>query len=154
MNRVVRLADIKAEAQIVSDQEQEEQRTPEVNEEQGLNPEHLRMAEALLFAASEPLDAKALGGSLPEGANVPMLLAELQGIYEKRGVTLVCVSDKWQFRTAPDLAFLLRKEQPEQNACRAPPSKHWLLSPITSLSRAPRSKIFVALQFPKGRLMR
>ncbi len=114
MNRVVRLADIKAEAQIVSDQEQEEQRTPEVTEELGLNPEHLRMAEALLFAASEPLDAKALGGSLPEGANVPMLLAELQGIYEKRGVTLVCVSDKWQFRTAPDLAFLLRKEQPEQ----------------------------------------
>lgn len=113
MNRVVRLADIKAEAQIVSEQE-EEQEAPEATEEQGLNPEHLRMAEALLFAASEPLDNRALGVSLPEGANVPMLLAELQNIYEKRGVTLVCISDKWQFRTAPDLAFLLRKEQPEQ----------------------------------------
>jgi segregation and condensation protein B len=79
-----------------------------------LNPEHLRMAEALLFAASEPLDEKALATSLPEGADVPALLARLQEIYQKRGVTLVRVAEKWQFRTAPDLAFLLRKEQPEQ----------------------------------------
>ncbi len=80
----------------------------------GVNIEHLRMAEALLFAASEPLDAKALASSLPEGADVPGLLAELQAIYEGRGVTLVCVAEKWQFRTASDLAFLLRKEKAEQ----------------------------------------
>ena len=42
------------------------------------NPEHLRMVEALLFAASEPLDAKALATSLPEGADVPGLLAALE----------------------------------------------------------------------------
>ncbi|HEX2591774.1 MAG TPA: SMC-Scp complex subunit ScpB [Rhizomicrobium sp.] len=78
------------------------------------NPEHLRMVEALLFAAGEPLDMKALGQQLPEGADVPLLLNELQSVYEKRGVNLVCVADKWQFRTAADLAFLLRKEQPEQ----------------------------------------
>ena len=82
--------------------------------ESGVNPEHLRMAEALLFAASEPLDVKALVSSLPEGADVAGLLAELQQTYEGRGVTLVCVAGKWQFRTASDLAFLLRKEQPEQ----------------------------------------
>lgn len=79
-----------------------------------INAEHLRMAEALLFAAEDPLDAKALETLLPEGANVPALLAELQSHYEKRGVSLVCVAEKWQFRTAPDLAFLLRKEKPEQ----------------------------------------
>lgn len=79
-----------------------------------VNVEHLRMAEALLFAASEPLSKDALKSSLPEGANVKGIIAELQQIYEKRGVTLVCVADKWQFRTAPDLAFLLRKEKPEQ----------------------------------------
>ena len=78
------------------------------------NPEHLRMVEALLFAAAEPLDAKALGASLPEGADVKGILAELQAIYEKRGVNLCCVAGKYQFRTAADLAFLLRKEQPEQ----------------------------------------
>jgi segregation and condensation protein B len=78
------------------------------------NPEHLRMIEALLFAASEPLDQKALSTSLPEGADVPGLVKTLQEIYEKRGVNLCCVAGKYQFRTASDLAFLLRKEQPEQ----------------------------------------
>jgi segregation and condensation protein B len=80
----------------------------------GLSPEHLRMAEALLFAASEPLDTKALATSLPEGVDVLALLRELQRIYQPRGVNLVCVAGKWQFRTASDLAFLLRKERPEQ----------------------------------------
>ena len=82
--------------------------------EQTANPEHLRMVEALLFAASEPLDQKALSTSLPEGADVPGLLKSLQEVYEKRGVNLCCVAGKYQFRTASDLAFLLRKEQQEQ----------------------------------------
>jgi segregation and condensation protein B len=72
------------------------------------------MLEALLFAASEPLDGKALAASLPEGADVAGLVAYLQALYEKRGVNLCCVAGKYQFRTASDLAFLLRKEQPEQ----------------------------------------
>ena len=79
-----------------------------------INAEHLRMLEALLFAAEEPVDTKALATSLPEGADTQALLNELQAQYEKRGVTLLCVAEKWQFRTAPDLAFLLRKEKPEQ----------------------------------------
>ncbi|HWC63663.1 MAG TPA: SMC-Scp complex subunit ScpB [Rhizomicrobium sp.] len=78
------------------------------------NPEHLRMVEALLFAASEPLDAKALSTSLPEGADVRGLLEALKLLYEKRGVSLCCIAGKYQFRTASDLAFLLRKEKPEQ----------------------------------------
>jgi segregation and condensation protein B len=78
------------------------------------NPEHLRMIEALLFAASEPLDAKSLSTSLPEGADVPGLLEALKLLYEKRGVSLCCIAGKYQFRTASDLAFLLRKEKPEQ----------------------------------------
>jgi segregation and condensation protein B len=78
------------------------------------NPEHLRMVEALLFAASEPLDQKALATSLPEGADIPSLLTALHLLYENRGVTLCCVAGKYQFRTASDLAFLLRKEKPEQ----------------------------------------
>jgi segregation and condensation protein B len=110
MNRVVRLIEAEKEIDLVPDRE-DLQAPQEVS---GINPEHLRMAEALLFAAGEPLDAKALATSLPDGADIPTLLAELQTIYEKRGVTLVCVAEKWQFRTAPDLAFLLRKEQPEQ----------------------------------------
>jgi len=79
-----------------------------------VNPEHLRMVEALLFAAGEPLDQRALSTSLPEGADVPALISSLQATYEKRGVNLCCIAGKYQFRTAADLAFLLRKEQPEQ----------------------------------------
>ena len=109
MNRVVRLREVQTEVEIVSGKEE-----TNLRDVTGLDTEHLRMTEALLFAASEPLDAKALATSLPDGADVPALLAELQSIYEKRGVTLVNVAGKWQFRTAPDLAFLLRKEQPEQ----------------------------------------
>jgi len=110
MNRVVRLVEAEKEIVLVPDREDQ----PAPHDLTGLNPEHLRMAEALLFAAGEPLDAKALATSLPDGADIPAILKELQAIYEKRGVTLVCVAEKWQFRTAPDLAFLLRKEQPEQ----------------------------------------
>ncbi len=109
MNRVVRLAEIENETVLASEVRQEH-----VPMMQGLNPEHLRMLEAILFAASEPLNEKALATSLPQGADIPSLLAELRQIYEKRGVNLVRVAEKWQFRTAPDLAFLLRKEQPEQ----------------------------------------
>jgi segregation and condensation protein B len=92
----------------IEDQMEAEQEAP------AANPEHLRMVEALLFAASEPVDQKALTTSLPEGADVPGLLAALEQLYEKRGVTLCCVAGKYQFRTASDLAFLLRKEKPEQ----------------------------------------
>lgn len=94
----------------------EDQMDVETEDKQGesANPEHLRMVEALLFAASEPLDTKALSTSLPEGADVSGLLKSLEESYEKRGVNLCCVAGKYQFRTASDLAFLLRKEQPEQ----------------------------------------
>jgi segregation and condensation protein B len=106
MNRVLRLADIVHEAEPMP--EEELSRLPD------LGSEHLRMLEALLFAAGEPLAAEALVHSLPQGANVAALLSELQQIYQGRGVNLVQVGGKWQFRTAADLAFLLRKEQPEQ----------------------------------------
>jgi len=72
--------------------------------------EELRIVEALLFAAREPMDEAALVRALPEGADVPALLAELAGQYEGRGVTLNRVAGKWAFRTAPDLAACLEME--------------------------------------------
>ena len=73
------------------------------------NPEFVRMAEALLFAASEPLDEESIAARLPEGADVPALIAELVSTYEPRGVNLVQVAGKWQFRTAADLRHLLER---------------------------------------------
>lgn len=70
----------------------------------------LRMLEALLFAATEPLDEKSLAQRLPEGADVKGLLGELQAAYAPRGVNLVPVGGKWLMRTAEDLSFLLQRE--------------------------------------------
>ncbi|MBM3504134.1 MAG: SMC-Scp complex subunit ScpB [Alphaproteobacteria bacterium] len=73
--------------------------------------QYLRMVEALLFAAAEPLDEASLAARLPEGIDLPALLSELGRLYEGRGVHLVKVANKWTFRTASDLAFLLERER-------------------------------------------
>ena len=75
----------------------------------------IRVVEAMLFAAPEPLDEQTLARGLPAQTDVGALLAQLQEEYNGRGVNLVCIGSKWQFRTAPDLAFLLRKESVEQH---------------------------------------
>lgn len=72
--------------------------------------QHLRMLEALLFASREPLGEILLSNRLPEGANVPKLLQELQTAYSGRGVNLIRVADKWAFRTASDLSFMMTIE--------------------------------------------
>ena len=74
----------------------------------------LRMVEAILFAAAEPLDEPSIAERLPPDSDVPALLAELEEIYAKRGVNLVRVAGRWAFRTAPDLAVLLQKNTIEQ----------------------------------------
>jgi segregation and condensation protein B len=76
--------------------------------------EKLRRLEALLFASPEPLDAKALARCLDGDDDVNALLAELQREYKDRGVTLVRVAGRWQFRTAEDLSFLLERQQKEE----------------------------------------
>jgi len=72
--------------------------------------EELRILEALLFAATEPLDEKILGKRLPAGVDARALLTQLQKEYEPRGVNLVRVAGKWTLRTATDLAWLLTHE--------------------------------------------
>ena len=66
--------------------------------------QHLRILEALLFAADEPVDRETLLDKLPEGADVDALIARLAERYANRGVNLVAVGQGWAFRTAPDLA--------------------------------------------------
>jgi segregation and condensation protein B len=72
--------------------------------------EELRILEALLFAAEEPLDEKTLAARLPAGVDVRALLTQLQHEYASRGVNLVRVAGKWMLRTASDLAWLLTRE--------------------------------------------
>ncbi len=75
-----------------------------------IEPEHLRLIEALLFASAQPLAAQALADKLPPGTDIGALLAQLQADYAPRGVNLVDRDGKWAFRTAPDLAASLRVE--------------------------------------------
>ena len=72
------------------------------------------MAEALVFASSEPVSEKALAARLPDGVDVRALMEELRDFYDKRGVNLVRIENAWAFRTAGDLGFLMQREEVQQ----------------------------------------
>jgi segregation and condensation protein B len=76
--------------------------------------QHLRILEAVLFAASGPLSIEKLAAHFPEGTEVRHLLDDLQANYVNRGVNLVQVAGEWTLRTADDLSFVLRRETTEQ----------------------------------------
>ena len=82
----------------------------EEKSESAARPEHLRLLEALLFAASVPLDEKTLAARLPEDVDLKASLRALAAEYAPRGVNLVRIGNKWTFRTAVDLSWLLTKE--------------------------------------------
>jgi segregation and condensation protein B len=73
--------------------------------------QELRLLEALLFAAAEPLDADALARHFDQEADIPGLLSDLAESYSGRGVNLVRLAGGWALRTAPDLAPRLRIER-------------------------------------------
>jgi segregation and condensation protein B len=83
------------------------------DEDNQIEERNLRVLEALLFASAEPVDAASLQPYLGGGARAPELLLILQQRYAARGVNLVKRGDKWAFRTAEDLGFLLRRDQHE-----------------------------------------
>jgi segregation and condensation protein B len=84
--------------------------TPEVR----FTPEDLRVVEALLFASAEPLEEASLAERLPTGCDVKGALAELQRQYAGRGVQVARLAGRWMFRTAPDMAWLLAREEAEK----------------------------------------
>jgi segregation and condensation protein B len=73
--------------------------------------EYLRLVEAVLFAAVEPLDEASIAARLPGDADIDALLADLAAMYAGRGVNVVKVGAKWTLRTAPDLADKLKIER-------------------------------------------
>src|ERR1700690_1763585 len=79
-----------------------------------VSPEDVRIAEALVFAAAEPLEESAIAQRLSERADVGAVMEELQRIYEGRGVNLVQVAQRWMFRTADDLTWALARDRDEK----------------------------------------
>ena len=67
-------------------------------------PDHIRVAEALVFASADPVPTRALAALLPEDVDAIETLTALRAQYSGRGVELAEVAGGWQFRTAPDLA--------------------------------------------------
>ena len=73
-----------------------------------------RQVEAILFAASEPLDVETIEKRLQTSINLNKVLENLQEIYKKRGINLVCIKSKWSFRTAVDLSKLMALQKSTQ----------------------------------------
>ena len=82
--------------------------------EPGVSPEDVRIAEALVFAAAEPLEESTIAQRLSEGADVEAVMDELRRLYEGRGVNLVRVARRWMFRTADDLSWVLARDRDEK----------------------------------------
>ncbi|MBO0734653.1 MAG: SMC-Scp complex subunit ScpB [Methylocapsa sp.] len=79
----------------------------------------MRIAEALLFAASEPISEKDIEKRMPRGVSAAAVLSSLKAAYAARGVNLIRAGDRWLFRTAPDLAWLLATNAEEKRLSRA-----------------------------------
>ena len=73
-----------------------------------------RQVEAILFAASEPLDLETIEKRIQSNTNIKKVLEKIQENYKKRGINLVCIRDKWSFRTAEDLSKLMSLQKSTQ----------------------------------------
>ena len=79
------------------------------------NPSKLeRQVEAILFAASEPLDIETIEKRIQTNINIKKILENIKGIYRNRGINLVCIKNKWSFRTAEDLSKLMSLQKSSQ----------------------------------------
>jgi len=70
--------------------------------------------EAILFAAEEPLDEESIRAKITKGKNLLKSLTKLQKHYSKRGINLVCISNKWSFRTSDKLSDLMSQQKSVQ----------------------------------------
>ena len=67
--------------------------------------------EAILFAAEEPLDEESIRAKITKGKNLLKSLTKLQKHYSKRGINLVCISNRWSFRTSDKLSNLMSQQK-------------------------------------------
>jgi len=70
-----------------------------------------REVEAILFAAAEPLDVDTIDSKISKKNDVLKILKKLQHSYSNRGFNLVCISNKWSFRTAQNLSNLMSQQK-------------------------------------------
>ncbi|MDA8687966.1 SMC-Scp complex subunit ScpB [Candidatus Pelagibacter bacterium] len=73
-----------------------------------------RQVEAILFAASEPLDIETIEKRIQTNVSIKKILENIKHIYKTRGFNLVCINNKWSFRTAEDLSKLMSLQKSTQ----------------------------------------
>ena len=73
-----------------------------------------RQVEAILFAASEPLDVETIEKRIQTSSNIKKILENIKKLYKNRGINLVCIKNKWSFRTADDLSKLMSLQKSTQ----------------------------------------
>ena len=73
-----------------------------------------RQVEAILFAASEPLDIETIEKRLQTNTDISKVLVKLKEIYKNRGINLVNLKNRWSFRTAEDLSKLMSLQKSTQ----------------------------------------
>jgi segregation and condensation protein B len=73
-----------------------------------------RQIEAILFSASEPLDVETIEKRIQTNTNIKKILENIKETYKNRGIHLVCIKNKWSFRTADDLSKLMSLQKSTQ----------------------------------------
>jgi segregation and condensation protein B len=73
-----------------------------------------RQVEAILFAASEPLDLETIESRVKTSSNIKKILEHIKSTYKNRGINLVCIKNKWSFRTSDDLSKLMSLQKSTQ----------------------------------------
>ena len=73
-----------------------------------------RQVEAILFAASEPLDIETIEKRVGTTTDLKKILKNITELFKNRGVNLVCIKNKWSFRTAGDLSKLMSLQKSTQ----------------------------------------
>ena len=73
-----------------------------------------RQVEAILFSASEPLDIETIEKRISTNVDIKKVLEKIKEVYFSRGINLVCIKNKWSFRTAQDLSKLMSLQKSTQ----------------------------------------
>jgi len=70
-----------------------------------------RQVEAILFSADEPLDVESIKARITVKCKVLSILETLKKQYEERGINLVCIANKWSFRTSSNLSKIMNLQK-------------------------------------------
>ena len=73
-----------------------------------------RQVEAILFSAAEPLDIETIEKRVQTNNDITKILEKIKDTYKNRGINLVCIRDRWSFRTAEDLSKLMSLQKSTQ----------------------------------------